>query len=140
MQKSKLLFLLILTFINCGNEIDSENCIPYFSLNINKDLNSPEMNKVLTPGFVKISGGNKGILLINVNGSDFVAYDRVCPANDCSNPMSFENGLTLKCACDNSEYAVGKGIGGAPQTEGFTCPAIEYRVIKSGTRIIITNF
>ena len=91
-------------------------------------------------GFVELTGGSKGILLGNVNGSEFIAYDKICPVGDCEDPMTFERGIVLKCACDNSEYGIGKGIGGVPQTEGFVCPAIEYRVLKNGTALRITNF
>ena len=35
-------------------------------------------------------------------------------------------------SCDKSKYSVDFG-GGAPQTDGFQCPAIEYRVTKNGT-------
>ena len=51
--------------------------------------------------------------------------------------MTFENRL-LKCSCDNSTYSV--DFGGAPQTNGFECPAIEYRVLRNGSSIRITNF
>ena len=71
---------------------------------------------------------------------DDVAYDMICPANDCNSAMSFERGIVLKCKCDGSEYGVGKGIGGAPQTDGFTCPAIEYNVTKNGSAIRISIF
>ena len=78
-----------------------------------------------------------GILLFNKNGTDFVAFDKLCPNNDCTSAMTFKNRL-LHCSCDESEYSV--DFGGAPQTEGFECPAIEYRVTKIGTTIRISNF
>lgn len=141
MIKYITLFFCILTFINCSNNDNLKDCIQTLPLNISKDLNNPEMINVQVPGgTVEFSGGAKGILLMNVNGNEFVAYDKMCPVNDCNQPMTFENGIFLKCQCDNSKYGVGKGIGGAPQTEGFVCPAFEYRVIKSGTVLRITNF
>jgi hypothetical protein len=51
--------------------------------------------------------------------------------------MIFENRI-LKCTCDNSRYSV--DFGGAPQTNGFECPAIEYRVVKNGTTLQISSF
>ncbi|WP_339659499.1 hypothetical protein [uncultured Polaribacter sp.] len=91
-----------------------------------------------TPGgFAQLSGGSKGILIFNKNGSDFVAFDRLCPNNDCAAAMIFENRI-LQCTCDKSKYSV--DFGGAPQTDGFQCPAIEYKVTKRGDAITISNF
>ena len=141
MIKKTLLFITFLTFLSCSNNENLNNCIQSLPLNITTDLNNPQLINALVPGgFVELAGGSKGILLMNVNGNEFVAYDKLCPVNDCTSPMTFEKGIVLKCKCDNSEYGVGKGIGGAPQTEGFFCPAVEYRVIKNGTVIRITNF
>ncbi|MCG1037565.1 phosphoribosylaminoimidazole carboxylase [Polaribacter sargassicola] len=141
MIKKTLILLSILTFLNCSVNDNLDGCIQSLPLNIATDLNNPELINVNVPGgYVELSGGSKGILLVNVNGNDFVAYDKLCPAGDCDSPMTFENGILLKCQCDGSEYGVGKGIGGAPQTEGFICPAIEYNVTKIGTAIRITNF
>jgi hypothetical protein len=52
--------------------------------------------------------------------------------------MTFERGTVLKCSCDESEYSV--HFGGAPQTEGYECPAREYKVSKNGSTIRISNF
>ena len=69
-----------------------------------------------------------------------LVYDLFCPNGFCDEPMSFDGSFTLTCSCDESKYGIGLGIGGAPQTNGFDCPAIEYRVIRSGNAIRITNF
>jgi nitrite reductase/ring-hydroxylating ferredoxin subunit len=136
----KILFLLCFClFINCSDTTNLANCIQTLPISgVVTDLNNPEMINAQTPGgFAELSGGRKGILLFNKNGNDFVAFDKLCPNSDCAAPMTFENRL-LKCSCDESKYSV--DFGGAPQTEGFQCPAIEYRVTKNGTTIRISNF
>lgn len=91
-----------------------------------------------TPGgFAELSGGQKGLLIFNKNGRDFVAFDKFCPNSDCATPMVFKNRL-LQCPCDKSKYSV--DFGGAPQTAGFQCPAIEYKVTKNGSTLRISNF
>lgn len=136
-----LIFFSFLILLNCSSNDDLTNCIQSLPLNITTDLNNPQLINALVPGgFVELTGGSKGVLLMNVNGSEFIAYDKLCPADACSTPMTFDGSFTLKCNCDGSEYGVGKGIGGAPQTDGFICPAIEYRVIKNGSVLRITNF
>ena len=138
MPKKLLLLLVFFSLINCTNDSNLENCIQTLPLNLTTDLNNPQLINAQTPGgFAALPGGNKGVLLFNKNGSEFVAFDRLCPQNDCSSPMIFENRL-LKCLCDESTYSV--DFGGAPQTDGFQCPAIAYRVIKNGSSIRISNF
>lgn len=125
-------------FINCSDTTNLTNCIRSFNVSVNADLNNPSLINAQTPGgFADIPGGNKGILLFNKNGNDFVAFDKLCPQNNCTSPMIFENRL-LKCSCDESTYSV--DFGGAPQTDGFECPAIEYRVTRNGSTIRISNF
>ena len=125
-------------FVNCSDSINLQNCIQTLPLNFLRDLNNPELINVQTPGgFAEIVGGNKGILLFNKNGTEFVAFDKLCPVNDCNSPMIFENRV-LKCTCDKSVYSV--DFGGSPQTNGFECPAIEYRVIKNGSTLQIISF
>jgi nitrite reductase/ring-hydroxylating ferredoxin subunit len=138
-MKKKLFFLSILSFfINCSDTANLQNCIRTLPLNILRDIYNPELINVQTPGgFAEIVGGNKGILLFNKNGTEFVAFDKLCPANDCNQPMIFESRI-LKCSCDNSRYSV--DFGGAPQTSGFECPAIEYRVVKNGSTLQISSF
>lgn len=130
--------LLFCTILSCSDTTNLTNCIRSFNVSVVTDLNNPSLINAQTPGgFAELTGGNKGILLFNKNGTDFVAFDRFCPTNDCTTPMTFENRL-LKCTCDEGTYSV--DFGGAPQKDGFDCPAIEYRVIKNGSTIRITNF
>ncbi|MEN8834978.1 MAG: phosphoribosylaminoimidazole carboxylase [Polaribacter sp.] len=130
--------LLFCTIISCSDTTNLANCIRSFNVSVVTDINNPSLINAQTPGgFAELAGGNKGILLFNKNGTDFVAFDRFCPSNDCTSPMTFENRL-LKCTCDEGTYSV--DFGGAPQKDGFDCPAIEYRVTKNGSTIRISNF
>ena len=139
MIKKVFLFIWVFSFLSCGENNLPANCLRQFPVSFNADLNNPQFINTQTPGgFAHLNGGSKGILLFNINGSEFVAYDKLCPQNDCNAPMTFENGLVLKCACDNSKYSV--HLGGAPQTEGFECPAREYKVSINGSAIRISNF
>lgn len=125
-------------FLNCSDSGNLANCIRTFNVSIGADLNNPGLINAQTPGgFANLPGGNKGILLFNKNGTDFVAFDKFCPQADCDAAMVLENRL-LKCTCDNTTYSV--DFGGTPQTDGVQCPAIEYRVTKNGSTIRITNF
>ena len=136
-MKKYILLLLVLT-LNCVDNTPEGICLPNIAIGLTTDLNNPSNINLQTPGGSTIlNGGSKGILLFNKNGNDFVAFDKFCPSNDCTSAMTFSNRL-LKCTCDESKYSV--DFGGAPQTEGFECPAIEYRVTKNGSTIRISNF
>lgn len=144
MLKKVLFFLSILGFFSCTDNNLPANCIRPFSVSISTDLNNPQLLNAQVPGgSVELSGGAKGIILLNVNGTEFVAYDRICPEGDCNTAMIYDKlnrPNILKCSCDGSEYGLGLGIGGAPQTEGFLCSALEYKVSKNGSSIRISNF
>lgn len=138
MIKKIICLFLFCGFINCSDTSNLNNCIRSFSISVVTDLNNPSLiNAQIPSGFAELSGGNKGLLLFNKNGTDFVAFDRLCPNSDCATPMTFENRL-LMCTCDGGTYSV--DFGGAPQKEGFDCPAIEYSVTKNGSSIRISNF
>lgn len=125
-------------FVNCSENTNLINCLRSPSVSITTDLNNPSLINAQTPGgFAELPGGIKGVLLFNKNGTDFVAFDKLCPKNECAAPMTFESRV-LTCSCHESKYSV--DFGGAPQTDGFDCPAIEYSVTKNGSRIRISNF
>jgi Rieske Fe-S protein len=143
MIKKILISLLLMILICCTGENYPENCIRPASFSITKNATNPEFNQILTiNGTAEILGGYKGILIINVGLNEYMAFDKICPNNDCNSPMTFDKTKlpVLKCECDGSEYGISKGIGGAPQTDGFFCFAIEYRVTKNGDAIRISNF
>lgn len=138
MYKNIVFLICFSLFINCTDTSNLANCIRSIDLSVGADLNNPGLINAQVPGgFAEIPGGIKGILLFNKTGNEFAAFDRLCPRNECAAPMTFKNRL-LECSCHKSTYSL--DFGGAPQTDGFECPAIEYRVIKNGSSIRITNF
>ncbi|ARV16084.1 phosphoribosylaminoimidazole carboxylase [Polaribacter sp. SA4-12] len=128
MIKKTLLLFSFLTLFNCVEDNLPENCVRPFSFSQQYYITSLRtVNR-----FAEVSGGLKGILIINVGLDRYIAYDKICPNNDCTSAMVYDENRPniLKCSCDGSEYGLGIGIGGAPQTDGFDCPAIEYNAVK----------
>ena len=141
-MKKTLLFITFLTILSCVDDNLPENCIRPVSFSLVRSLDNPDFNKILTIGSVEIPGGFKGLLVINAGLDRYLAYDKICPNSDCDSPMIYDEVKKpniLKCACDGSEYGLGVGIGGAPQTEGFECFAIEYNAVKIGNSIRISS-
>lgn len=139
MRKLVLLFLLT-SFFSCEKN-DSNDILPKLAVNITIDLNLPQYLDLQIPsGWVYINGGLKGILIQNTGSgsSPYKAYDRACPNNDCTLPMTFDGSLKLTCSCDSSEYSI---IDGSPQTPGNSHFAREYRVnVLNSSSLNITNF
>ncbi|MEE9408332.1 MAG: phosphoribosylaminoimidazole carboxylase [Polaribacter sp.] len=137
MLKKTLFLFTIITFLNCSDNSLPENCLRPVFVEMNKNLDLPEFNSLVIGNAVEITGGAKGILIFRKSTDEYAAYDRICPTNSCNTAMIYENRL-LKCSCDGASYSV--DFGGASQTEDFICPAIEYRAIKRGSLLSITNF
>jgi len=139
MRKLLLLFFLI-SFFSCEKN-NSNDILPNIKVNVVLDLNLPEYIKLKTPSdWTYVQGGLQGIVVQNtgIGNPNYKAFERACPNNDCSSPMTFDGSLKLKCPCDNSEYSI---IDGSPQTAGNIHFAREYKVnVVNESTLIITNF
>lgn len=138
MIKKIVFFSFFLTLLNCVDDNLPENCIRPFSFSKTINATLPEFLDIKTIGYVETTGGYKGLLIFNAGLDRYLAYDKICPNNDCNSAMVYDKNRPniLKCSCDGSEYGLGIGIGGAPQTEGFFCSAIEYNAVKVSEDII----
>lgn len=138
MRKLLVLFLVLL-FISCEKN-ETNDILPEISFSETVNLNLPQYIDLQVPsGWAYTSGAIQGIIIQNtgIGNPSFKAFERACPNYDCSIPMVFDGSLKLKCSCDNSEYSI---YDGSPQTSGNRHFAREYRVVKSGSALIITNF
>ena len=139
MRKLLLLFLLT-SFFSCEKN-NSNDILPNINVNVVLDLNLPQYVQLKTPsGWVYVQGGLQGIVVQNtgIENPHYKAFERACPNNDCTTPMTFDGSLKLKCSCDNSEYNI---IDGSPQTAGNIHFAREYKVNEvNKNTLIITNY
>lgn len=132
--------LVVFCFSSCSND-DDETLLPDVPVDISVNLNLPQYIDLQTPtGWAYLTGGIKGIVIQNqgVGSPPYKAFDRACPDNDCTGPMTFDGSLKLTCPCDNSTYSI---IDGSPQAPNSRYFAKEYKVtlINSST-LNITNF
>ncbi len=139
MQKL-IIFILFFGLLSCSSTDDPNTILPNFPVNEEVNLINPTNNALLAVGgWVEIPGGIKGIVVYHASIDNYLAYDLACPhlnPNECTK-MIIEDGLTMKCTCDDTKFAL--ALGGAPQS-GTQFPARQYRVIKDGNILIITNF
>lgn len=139
-MKKILIYLSVIFLFGCTKNDKTNNCFPFIPINLSVNLDLPEFLELRTPGNSKyIAGGQNGIVIYNINGTQFKAYDRACPNHitNCA-PMEIENNIRLKCSCDGVEYNI---LNGAPLSGDSTCFAKEYFVENlNGTVLRITNF
>ena len=132
--------LLIAGFISCSNTDDGNPFLPNIPVSREVNLSNPSNNALLAVGgWVEVSGGIKGIVVYHASIDNYLAYDLACPhlTPSACTKMIVEDGLNMECTCDNTKFAL--ALGGAPQS-GTQYPAKQYRVIKEGETLIITNF
>jgi nitrite reductase/ring-hydroxylating ferredoxin subunit len=137
-----MLFLTLL-FISCSSSTpDNNDNLPNIPVNITLSLNSPQYQNLLVPGgWVYASGGIKGLIVYNFNGTEFAAFDRACPhvsVSDACSQMIVESSIKMVCPCDDAEFNI---LNGAPLTTGITVGARAYRAeLVSSSTLTITNF
>lgn len=141
MKKVFFALVAILVLSNCTSDSLNNDILPYIPVNETVDLSLPEFIDLNVPGnWAYGSGGIKGVIIYNINGTQFKAFERAAPhiqPSACSQ-MVVENGLRMKCLCDDSEFNI---LNGAPLTPGITYSAREYLVTNlNGTVLRITNF
>jgi hypothetical protein len=134
-------------FFSCGNK-NKDDEIPVTPVNIYIDLNlnsSAPLN--VLGGYIYISGGNKGIIVLHNFDDNYLAIERTCsfhPYDACNLITMDNNGIILKCgkyngtnfeACCGSEFTLEGYVSKAPATR----PLRLYNVTKSGNSLQIYN-
>ena len=141
MKKNWFLILILVFAIQCSSNNAVNDCFPFVNVNENVNLDLPQYINLRVPGgWAYAPGGFQGLVIYNVDGNQFKAYDRLCPGENPSacSQMIVSNNLRLLCPCDDSDYNI---LNGAPLTSGATCFAQEYLVQNlNGSVLRITNF
>ena len=138
----KFLFLsVIFLFLGCSNNRVENDCFPFINVNETVNLDLPQFIDLQVPGgWAYTNGGIQGIIVYNLNGVQFKAFDRFCPGQNLSScsQMIVDENLRILCQCDNSEFNI---LNGAPLTQGVNCFANEYLVENlNGSILKISNF
>lgn len=140
MKKILVLFFGML-FFGCTSNGINNDCFPFITVSETVNLDLPQFIDLQVPGgWAYTSGGHQGLILYNINGTQFKAFDRLCPGQNISScsQMIVDSNLRILCQCDDSEFNI---LNGSPLTQGVTCFAKEYLVENlNGSLLRITNF
>lgn len=115
-MKSKIPFYAIaifslLLFSKC-NKNESNNNIPFTTVDINLNINNPSNFAVqVVGGWVYIQGGSKGIIVYRFSENEFRAYDRHStyqPEKNCIVAVDNSN-ITAEDPCSGSKFMLVDG-------------------------------
>lgn len=143
MKKILLGLIISVYFVGCStddnNRINNPN-LPDINFRIQLNLDLPEYNNLQFPGnsYSTYSNGIKGIVVYNINNSQYTAFelsDPNHPPSDCSAMQV--TGIIAKCQCeDGNEYNIVTG----ELTEGEGQYTLKpYRIERRGNVIEVYN-
>jgi len=137
-----ILFFLIL--IGCKkNSLERNPFLPEFNFQYSVNLNLPEYENIqYAGGSILISNiGYKGVIVFNLNGNTFFAWEASCPnhsPSSCSK-MKIEGVLSV-CNCENYKYSLATGQLISDSIENKkTYPLLNYSVENFANNLIISN-
>ena len=140
----KFITLALLLLLGCRKDkIERNPYLPNINFNISLNLNLPSYDNLRYAGGGQSirQGGINGVLVFNLNGNDFLAWEATCPNHpirDCSD-LSI-SGVLAECSCEGFEYSLATGQLLNPK-EGTKnpYPMLFYNVRRSGNNLNITN-
>ncbi|MBU0940477.1 MAG: hypothetical protein KKD36_03460 [Bacteroidetes bacterium] len=137
MKKVLVLLLLLPLLIGCSdNGFNNNNpFLPNYTFTVDLNMSLPAYSNLKFPSNAVYYGGIgvRGIFVFNT-GSGYTAFDAACPnqaINSCST-MTLK-GITVVCACDDTEYSLFTGQGGKQY------PLKQYRVEANGNILRVYN-
>lgn len=135
-MKKLLVFIFAFTLFACSNSDDGNTFLPNVPVDETVYLNT-HAELQIAGGSTTVPGGIKGIIVYNYDGNQFLAWEAACPhmtPSSCSKMIV--QGVMMVCPCDDSKFSI---LDGSPQS-GTQYSARQYRVVKQGSVLYITNF
>lgn len=142
-QKVCSFLMLLLVFNSCSTNDDDRTDNPYLtdlSFRLNLNLNLPEYNNLKFPGnsYSTYSTGINGVVIYNVNNTQFTAFELSDPNHSLSNCSSLRvQGVIATCDCDDgNSYNILTG----ELTNGTGQYSMKpYRIRKNGDLLEVYN-
>ncbi|MUP45351.1 hypothetical protein E0K83_06275 [Gramella sp. BOM4] len=142
MKKFSLVLLVFITLLSCSDSDDDfrrNPNLPDLTVRLQLNLNFPEYNDLSYAGnsFVTYQQGVKGVVVYNINNSQYSAFelsDPNHPPSQCSG-MKVE-GIIATCDCEENSYNIITGELSEGEGQYTMKP---YRVQKSGNIIEVWN-
>lgn len=141
-MKHIFLFVSMIFLTACSRNNSDENCkfLVNAAVNVSINMNLPQYSQLqFTSNSVYVANqGNKGVIVTNVGGNRYRAWDAADPNHEQSScSLLTIIGANAVCGCvDANTYSL---FTGGPIGTPLPCGLKEYRVTLSGNSLIITN-
>ncbi len=138
----KVLFYFF--FLSCSTtDIERNPYLANIQIQYQINLNLPQYDNLrFAGGSVLIPQlGNKGVLVFNLNGSSFFAWDASCPNHAPSSCSQLKiNGVLAECSCEDYQYSLATGqVLNPPKDTTKLYSLLFYQARVSGNSIVISN-
>ena len=132
-------FLLLLACSSSDDNYRNNPNLPNVNFRFQLNLSFPEYNDLQFPGnsYANYNHGVKGVVIYNINNSQYVAFELSDPNHPPSNCSGMTvNGVIASCGCDDNKYNVITGELAEGEGQYTMKP---YRVQRSGNVIEVFN-
>ncbi len=143
--KKKCLYgVMLFILIGCSNDALERNpFLPAMRFSIPINLSLPQYDNLRFAGGAILlpNYGHKGIIVFNLNGDSYLAWEASCPnhlPSDCSQTQI--TGVLAQCSCEDYQYSLATGQLLNPaegQTEIYSM--VMYQAILRGNTLELSN-
>ena len=129
-------------FQGCNSDDGAVSCVPNPIVNVTINTSLPLYSNLNNPGgwvYVStVTAGSKGIIVVNVGGNRYKAYDRnaphICPGAETT--LYVKNDISIVCDADNSEWIL---LTGQPTKVANRAPRTYQVYVNANGTLTITN-
>ena len=129
-------------FQGCNSDDGAVSCVPNPIVNVTINTSLPLYSNLNNPGgwvYVStVTAGSKGIIVVNVGGNRYKAYDRnaphICPSAETT--LYVKNDISIVCDADNSEWIL---LTGQPTKVANRAPRTYQVYVNANGTLTITN-
>ena len=142
LNKVLVIAIFLISILSCNTNDGTVNCVPVTTINVSINPNMPLYSNLNNPGgwvYVStVTAGSKGIIVVNVGGNRYKAYDRnaphICPGAETT--LYVKNDISIVCDADNSEWIL---LTGQPTKVANRAPRTYQVYVNANGTLTITN-
>ena len=143
--KKKCLYgVMLFILIGCSNDALERNpFLPAMRFSIPINLSLPQYDNLRFAGGAILlpNYGHKGIIVFNLNGNSYLAWEASCPnhlPSDCSQTQI--TGVLAQCSCEDYQYSLATGqLLNPVESQSEIYSMVMYQAILRGNTLELSN-
>lgn len=143
--KKKCLYgVMLFILIGCSNDALERNpFLPAMRFSIPINLSLPQYDNLRFAGGAILlpNYGHKGIIVFNLNGDSYLAWEASCPnhlPSDCSQTQI--TGVLAQCSCEDYQYSLATGqLLNPAEGQSEIYSMVMYQAILRGNTLELSN-